>query len=122
MHAGFAALRNRCPMNISERPRSSLAVSPTSRPMSTASSGIWTDCRERFGAGGDFLFGRFTNADAMYAPVVNRIHVYAMPVPPEAQAMSMRVMATPMWQEWEARRPRETHAIAEITRSPEHRG
>ena len=112
MHAGFAALRNACPMNI-KRPPSPLAVSPDVQADVDRIMAIWTDCRERFGAGGDFLFGRFNNADAMYAPVVNRLHVYALPVPPVARSYMDAVMATPMWQEWEAAARAETHAIAD---------
>ena len=37
---------------------------------------IWRDSRARFGAGGEFLFGRFSIADAMYALVVTRFHTY----------------------------------------------
>ena len=37
---------------------------------------IWTDCRSRFGSGGDFLFGKWSNADSMYAPVVSRFRTY----------------------------------------------
>ena len=46
----------------------------------------WGEARERFGAGGPFLYGAFSAADAMYAPVVNRFHGYAIPVPPETRA------------------------------------
>ncbi len=37
---------------------------------------IWTDCRRQFGANGAFLFGAFSAADAMYAPVVSRFRTY----------------------------------------------
>jgi glutathione S-transferase len=39
---------------------------------------IWKDTRARFGAGGPFLFGAFSNADAMYAPVATRFRTYGV--------------------------------------------
>ena len=41
---------------------------------------VWHDTRERFGKGGPFLFGAFTNADAMYAPVATRFRTYGVPL------------------------------------------
>ena len=63
---------------------------------------IWADARVRFGAGGPFLFGAFSAADAMYAPVVNRLHVYAIPVSPASRAYMDAVMALPAWRAWVA--------------------
>ena len=51
---------------------------------------LWRDCRARFGAGGRFLFGRFTIADAMYAPVVSRFRTYGIELEDEAQPMPTR--------------------------------
>jgi glutathione S-transferase len=61
---------------------------------------LWTDCRARFGKDGPFLFGTFGAADAMYAPVVSRLHTYRLPVGTEARAYMMAVMALPAWNEW----------------------
>jgi glutathione S-transferase len=101
MHAGFAALRRHCPMNM-RRP-----VKP--RPPSAEVEGnvkridaLWSDCRARFGHGGPFLFGAFGAADAMYAPVVSRFHTYAIAASAPAQAYMDAVMALPAWREWEA--------------------
>lgn len=62
---------------------------------------LWNEARGRFGAGGPFLYGAFSAADAMYAPVVNRLHVYAIPVPPETRAYMDAVMALPAWRAWD---------------------
>ena len=75
MHAGFVPLRSHCPMNM-WRP-----VKKRDLPDDVAANvrridAMWTDCRARFGAGGPFLFGAFGAADAMYAPVVSRLHTY----------------------------------------------
>jgi glutathione S-transferase len=110
MHAGFQALRSRCPMNLKRKP-APLAIGPEVEADVRRIVTLWADCRERFGAGGEFLFGRFTNADAMYAPVVNRFEAYAIPVPAEARRYMAAVQATPMWQEWHRGAMAETEAI-----------
>jgi glutathione S-transferase len=61
---------------------------------------MWTDCRARFGAGGPFLFGAFSAADAMYAPVVSRFQTYDVPVSGAARAYMEAVMRLPAWADW----------------------
>jgi glutathione S-transferase len=63
---------------------------------------LWSDCRSRFGQNGPFLFGAFGAADAMYAPVVSRLHTYAVAMTPSASAYMEAVMALPAWAEWRA--------------------
>ena len=101
MHAGFAALRRDCPMNI-RRPVRKHLPSPEGLAQAQRVDALWTDARRRYGAGGPFLFGSFTAADAMYAPVVNRLHTYDVPRSPTAQAYMEAIMALPAWKEWEA--------------------
>jgi glutathione S-transferase len=61
---------------------------------------IWTECRERYGKVGPFLFGAFSGADAMYAPVVHRFRTYAIEVAPEVKAYMETMMTLPAFQEW----------------------
>ena len=68
--------------------------------------------RERFGTGGDFLFGGFCAADAMFAPVVNRLHVYDVPVSAESRAYMDLVMALPAYQDWQKGAAAESWRIA----------
>jgi glutathione S-transferase len=99
MHSGFAALRDHLPMNM----RSSFpnrGVTPEVQADINRITAIWRDCRKRFGAGGDFLFGGFTIADAMYAPVVSRFRTYKIELEAEAQAYADAVWALPALQEW----------------------
>lgn len=98
MHSGFAALRRQCPMNMRRAPRP-LSVSAETRADLRRIEEIWSRTRAEFGAGGPFLFGRFTAADAMFMPVVSRIHAYALPVGDEAFAYAGAVMALPAWAE-----------------------
>jgi glutathione S-transferase len=99
MHSGFTALRNHLPMNM----RSSFpnrGVTPEVQADINRITAIWRDCRKRFGEGGPFLFGGFTNADAMYAPVVSRFRTYRVELEEEAQAYADAVWALPALQEW----------------------
>jgi glutathione S-transferase len=61
---------------------------------------LWADCRARFGQGGPFLFGTFGAADAMYAPVVSRLHSYGLTVSEATRNYMNAVMALPAWAEW----------------------
>ncbi len=99
MHSGFAALRDHLPMNM----RSSFpnrGVTPEVQADINRITAIWRDCRKRFGAAGPFLFGGFTIADAMYAPVVSRFRTYKIELEAEAQAYADAVWALPALQEW----------------------
>lgn len=102
MHAGFADLRRHLPMNI----RSSFPgreIAPEVQADINRVMAIWRDCRSRFGDGkGDFLFGHFTIADAMFAPVVTRFRTYRIDLEREAEAYCDTITALPAMQEWAA--------------------
>ena len=83
MHSGFVALRNECGMNL-HRPIGAIALSADARANVARVQEIWTECRERYGKSGPFLFGAFGGADAMFAPVVHRFRTYAIAVSPGA--------------------------------------
>lgn len=100
MHAGFGALRRHCPMNMRRRARK-LALTAEVVEDVRRIEVIWTDCRARYGADGPFLLGRFSIADAMYAPVVSRFFSYAIGVGAAAEAYMATMMSLPAWQEWE---------------------
>jgi glutathione S-transferase len=99
MHSGFLPLRNECGMNL-HRPIRGVALSADARANVARIEQIWTECRERHGSHGPFLFGAFTAADAMYAPVVHRFRTYAIKVAPVAQAYVEAMMAQPAFAEW----------------------
>jgi glutathione S-transferase len=97
MHAGFVPLRRHCPMNF-WRP-----VKRRDLPDDVAANvaridAMWSECVARFA--GPFLFGRFSAADAMYAPVVSRFHTYGIAVDERSRAYMEAVMALPAWAEW----------------------
>jgi glutathione S-transferase len=99
MHAGFLPLRRLLPMNM-WRPVIKRELTPKAVANVQRIEAIWSDCRSRFGQSGSFLFGRFGAADAMYAPVVARLHTYAVAVGAETRAYMDAVMALPAWREW----------------------
>jgi glutathione S-transferase len=84
MHAGFGELRRNMPMNIRASHPDKGRTPGTLKDIERIAA-IWESCRARFGAGGELLFGSFSCADAMFAPVVTRFRTYAVPLPPVAQ-------------------------------------
>jgi glutathione S-transferase len=99
MHSGFAALRNECGMNL-HRPVGAKALSADARADIARIQESWSECRERYGEFGPYLFGAFSGADAMYAPVVHRFRTYAIEVTPAVRDYMETMMALPAFREW----------------------
>jgi glutathione S-transferase len=99
MHSGFAALRNECGMNL-HRPIGAKPLSADARADVARIQESWSECRERYGKRGPYLFGAFSGADAMYAPVVHRFRTYAIDVLPIVRDYMETMMALPAFQEW----------------------
>jgi glutathione S-transferase len=110
MHSGFQALRGKMPMNIRSR-HPGKGMTPESRKDIDRVVAVWTECRERFGGAGNFLFGRFSIADAFYAPVVMRFQTYAVQLPAVAQAYAEAVQALAAVREWVEAARRETEFV-----------
>ena len=104
MHAGFLPLRRHFPMNM--RSVFDREIIPEAQGDIDRITSLWRDCRQRFGksskerGGGDFLFGAFTIADAMFAPVVSRFHTFKLPLDGEVEAYARAITAWPAYQEW----------------------
>jgi glutathione S-transferase len=111
MHAGFVPLRQSCPMNM-WRPVLKRDLGDDVKKNIARIDSMWSDCRRRYGQGGDFLFGSFGNVDAMYAPVVSRFHTYGIDVSPPSRAYMDAVMALPAWKEWSAAAVKEPWVLA----------
>ena len=99
MHSGFLPLRSECGMNL-HRPVCAVALSADARANVARIEEIWLDCRERYGSRGPFLFGAFTAADAMFAPVVHRFRTYAIAVSLDVKTYMETMMALPAFGEW----------------------
>lgn len=104
MHGGFSALRNHMPMDLQnefpERGQGDNMGQGVGQNIQRISA-IWEDCRDRFGAGGDFLFGTdFCAADIMFAPVVTRFETYGVELSAVCRAYADAVLETPLMREW----------------------
>jgi glutathione S-transferase len=108
MHSGFAALRRDMPVSIgSSLPR----IGHTLDALADANRilAIWRECRTQVDSRGPFLFGGFTIADAMFAPVVTRFETYAVPVDEVAQAYMAAIAGAPGMRSWRSAAEHETH-------------
>ena len=101
MHSGFMALRQTLPMDAGRD-------FPDFTPPEDAQADIeriralWGDCRRRFGAMGDFLFGRWSMADAMFAPVVLRFESYRVAQDEVGEAYMKAMLDLPGMRQWKA--------------------
>jgi glutathione S-transferase len=117
MHSGFQHLRSKMSMNCR-------GVFPgLGRTVEVAGEiervqRLWADCRTRFGASGPFLFGRFSIADAMYAPVVLRFRTYQVQLNPVSRAYADAVLGLSALQEWVAAGVAESEVIAAFEPQP----
>ncbi len=113
MHGGFPALRRELSMDTgAELPTPDLT--PEAKADIARITSMWSDTRTRFGEGGPFLFGRFTNADAMYAPVATRFRTYDVALDDICQAYCDRIFAWDAMQEWVAQAQLEPDEIEEL--------
>jgi glutathione S-transferase len=95
MHSGFMGLRPLCPTNFRRAPRAE------PKELDEAAQADLARIEAIFaGARGPFLFGDFSAADAYFAPVVNRIEIYALPLNAAARAYCDRILALPAYREW----------------------
>ena len=100
MHSSFMALRQHCGMNIRARkPGVGLQAPGVAQDIARVKA-LWTQCLEQHGAGGPFLFGAFSIADAMYAPVVTRFVTYGVELDARLSAYRDAVLALPAMQAW----------------------
>jgi len=101
MHSGFPSLRQQLPMDMRTRRMEKTLTDDVKADIRRILT-IWQDCRERLGAGGDFLFGDFGIADAYFAPVVSRFVTYGVPLDRVADDYCDAVTAWPNFKEWYA--------------------
>ncbi len=99
MHAGFMGIRSACPMNLTA------SFKPKDRGEEVEADvrrleELWNEARSRFGAGGDFLYGEFCAADAMFAPVVTRLDTYQIPVSKSMRTYMDAVLNHPAFLQW----------------------
>ncbi|WP_373973877.1 glutathione S-transferase family protein [Chitinibacter sp. SCUT-21] len=104
MHSGFGALRSQLPMNIRLRAKGKENTPEVAADL-TRIFAIWRNAREfaaKLNVAGDYLFGQFSIADAMFAPVIWRLFCYGVALPSDIQNYVTTMLAHPAMQEWEA--------------------
>jgi glutathione S-transferase len=109
MHSGFPNLRNDAPMNIKRRTDAS-RMTPDGLADAAKVDALWSEWLAR--SGGPFLFGQWSVADAMYAPVVTRFVTYAIPRSGEAQGYIDRMWAEPHFAAWVKGAEAETRTLS----------
>jgi glutathione S-transferase len=111
MHSGFTTLRSLWPMNARARNRRTAVTAALEADVERIDE-IWNDCRVRFGGDGPWLFGEYSVADAMYAPVVLRFNTYGAHISQTARWYMASVLEDAALQEWLAAAKQEPWTIA----------
>jgi glutathione S-transferase len=99
VHSGFPTLRSLWPMNARARNRRTALTAALEADIERIDE-LWNDCRGRFGGDGPWLFGEYSVADAMYAPVVLRFNTYAARISQTARWYMATVLEDAPLQEW----------------------
>lgn len=113
MHAGFQNLRSNMPMNCRAK-LPGKGMKPGVQADIDRILAIWRECRTKYGTGGDLLFGKFTIADAMFAPVVLRFITYDVKLDSIAQTYVDAIQTLPAIQEWVTAAQVESETIPEF--------
>jgi glutathione S-transferase len=115
MHAGYGDLRRECSTNFRRRydyqPASDAVLADVGRI-----TALWGQALDRFGGAGGYLFGDFSAADIMFAPVVSRFDTYALPIPEFAKPYCERMLAHPWMREWYAGAAQESWMLEKFER------
>jgi len=112
MHSGFPVLRECMPMNCRAMGRI-VSLPDTLTDEIDRVIAIWSECHRRFSGNGGWLFGSFSIADAMFAPVVLRFRTYGINLPESAGFYPHRVLESEAMQQWLAAAECETEVIDE---------
>ena len=113
MHSSFPAVRNELPMNCRKQ-LPNLSFSDQARQEIARIQDLWTSCRKQFGSQGEWLFGHFSIADAMFAPVALRFVTYSVPLYDIPRQYVNSVLQHPGIIEWIEASELETEVIAEV--------
>ena len=111
MHSGFAALREAMPMNCRAMGRKVTLSDEVAADIDRIFA-IWTDCHHRYGDDGNWLFGDFSIADAMFAPVVLRFRTYGINLSASASVYPARLLESEAMQDWLLESESETEVIS----------
>lgn len=112
MHGGFQTIRAACPMNLGATYATPEMTVPLIANVARIEH-IWAEARTTYGAGGPYLYGAFSAADAMYAPIATRLDTYQIPVQAETRAYIDTILSHPDFVDWRDAALKETWTIAD---------
>lgn len=112
MHSSFPNIRNALPMNCRKKFHNIHLSKQTESEIERIKL-LWRQCRTKFGQGGEWLFGEYSIADAMYAPIALRFHGYDIPLEGVEQAYVQSVLSQPCIKDWIEAGVMEEEIIAE---------
>lgn len=112
MHSSFANVRNELPMNCRKQFTDIKLSREAEREIDRITS-LWEESKTHYGQQGDWLFGQFSIADAMYAPIALRFHGYHIPLSGTAEAYVQQILQHPAIVDWIAAGTLEKEVIEE---------
>lgn len=112
MHSGFMAIRNKLPMNC--RARRALALDTDVQAEVQRIDALWSEARVRFAGRGDYLFGDFSIADCMYAPMAMRFLTYGVKISTIGQQYQEILLKNPAIRQWWTEAEAEVERLAEF--------
>jgi glutathione S-transferase len=115
MHSGFQALRNECPMNVRARNRR-VPLTPELQADVARIDEIWSGCRKEHGHPGGWLFGDFSIADAMFAPVFFRFQTYGAALSAASQTYLSHALQDPDLRDWQDAASQEGNPLPQVDR------
>lgn len=115
MHSGFQALRAQCPMNIKQI-YDDFEPSEATQKDALRIVALWAEARSRFGGNGPYLFGTFSAADIMFAPIVSRFKTYGFTMPGFAQAYCDVILQHSWIEDWYEAAAQEEWVLARFER------
>jgi len=110
MHSGFTEIRTHMPMNLRDK-WGGLSFSDALQKDIDRIEALFTECLQKYGKGGSFLFGDFSAADMMYTPVVTRLDTYGVPLGPIAQNYVNAVLDYVPFKRWKDAAMLETEIV-----------
>ncbi len=109
MHSSFTAIRSSMPMNC--RSSRVISISAEIRADISRVDQLWTQLRDTYGSKGDFLFGDFSIADCMFAPMASRFNTYLPELSASSQDYIKALINNPAMQQWYAQAAQETEVL-----------
>lgn len=112
MHSGFTTIRQICPMDLGTKYATPEITVPLQANIDRIET-IWSEARQKYGRSGPYLYGEFSAADAMYAPIASRMDSYDLPVSSETRRYMTTILNHPDFRAWRDAALREPWTIPE---------